>query len=111
MTHPKVDLHAPQEYIAVPHFPDSKSSLFYLASPSQHVCLQYLWIQHVHHHHDPSEYEGGDFELDRQYPQPEGFRTKGSVFLFPSFLPHRVTPVTKGVRRSLVSWIEGPKFR
>lgn len=60
---------------------------------------------------DPSEYEGGDFELDRQYPQPEGFRTKGSVFLFPSFLPHRVTPVTKGVRRSLVSWIEGPKFR
>jgi PKHD-type hydroxylase len=62
---------------------------------------------------DPSEYEGGDFEIDSQYPQlpKEEIREKGSVLVFPSFIPHRVTPVTKGVRRSLVSWIEGPKFR
>ncbi len=62
---------------------------------------------------DPSEYEGGDFEIDPQYPQlpKEEIREKGSVLVFPSFIPHRVTPVTKGVRRSLVSWIEGPKFR
>lgn len=60
---------------------------------------------------DPSEYQGGKFELDKQYQQPEGFEEKGSILVFPSFLSHRVTPVTKGVRKSLVSWIEGPKFR
>lgn len=60
---------------------------------------------------DPSEYEGGDFEFDAQYPQPVGLRDKGSVLVFPSFLAHRVTPLTAGTRRSLVSWIEGPKFR
>lgn len=62
---------------------------------------------------DPSEYEGGDFELDPQYAQvpAEQLRAKGSVLVFPSFLNHRVTPVTKGERRSLVSWIQGPKFR
>lgn len=60
---------------------------------------------------DSDDYEGGDFELDQQYPQPENIRNKGTVFVFPSFMLHRVTPVTKGIRKSLVSWIEGPKFR
>jgi PKHD-type hydroxylase len=62
---------------------------------------------------DPSEYEGGDFELDPQYAQvpADQIRAKGSVLVFPSFLNHRVTPVTKGERRSLVSWVQGPKFR
>lgn len=62
---------------------------------------------------DPSEYEGGDFQLDPQYAQmpAEIIRAKGTVLVFPSFLNHRVTPVTRGVRRSLVSWIQGPKFR
>lgn len=62
---------------------------------------------------DPSEYEGGVFEIDKQYPQPDPASLKqlGTVLVIPAFLLHRVTPVTKGVRRSLVSWIEGPKFR
>lgn len=62
---------------------------------------------------DPSEYEGGDFEIDPQYAQlpADKIRTKGTVIVFPSFLNHRVTPVTKGTRHSLVSWIQGPKFR
>ena len=62
---------------------------------------------------DPSEYEGGDFQIDPQYPQlpVDQIKAKGSVIVFPSFLNHRVTPVTHGVRRSLVSWIQGPKFR
>jgi PKHD-type hydroxylase len=62
---------------------------------------------------DPSEYEGGRFEFDPSIPQPseDAFLPKGSVLVFPSFLRHRVTPVTRGIRRSLVSWIEGPKFR
>jgi PKHD-type hydroxylase len=62
---------------------------------------------------DPSEYEGGQFEFDPniESPLPEDLSRKGTIIVFPSFLQHQVTPVTKGLRRSLVSWIEGPKFR
>jgi PKHD-type hydroxylase len=62
---------------------------------------------------DSQDYEGGDFELDSWCPPlpAEDIRTKGAIIVFPSFLRHRVTPVTKGIRRSLVSWIEGAKFR
>lgn len=62
---------------------------------------------------DPSEYEGGHLELDPQHPalDPLVLHKKGSVIVFPSFIKHRVTPVTAGIRRSLVAWIEGPKFR
>lgn len=61
---------------------------------------------------DPEEYEGGDFEFDLAFPQnPAELRKKGTVLVFPSFMMHRVSPVTKGVRKSLVCWIEGPKFR
>ncbi len=62
---------------------------------------------------DPEDYDGGDFEIDPQYPAlpVQEVRTKGAVIAFPSFIRHRVTPVTRGVRRSLVCWVEGPKFR
>jgi PKHD-type hydroxylase len=60
---------------------------------------------------DESEYEGGEFEiLSGTNPQtlPKG---KGVVLAFPSYLLHRVTPVTKGVRESLVLWIGGNNYR
>jgi PKHD-type hydroxylase len=61
---------------------------------------------------DPSEYEGGEFEMDYQYEQPnkEDLKKKGTIIVFPSFIPHRVTELTKGTRKSLVAWVEGPKF-
>ena len=59
---------------------------------------------------DPDEYRGGDFELRNSNP-PEGLRDRGSVIIFPAYLLHRVTPVTAGIRRSLVTWIEGPRWR
>jgi PKHD-type hydroxylase len=60
---------------------------------------------------DAADYEGGDLEFFG-YPSPgPDFKKKGSVIIFPSFLQHRVTPVTSGIRHSLVSWIEGPRFR
>jgi len=58
---------------------------------------------------DPHEYEGGDFEFENA-PLPENAKTKGSVIVFPSYLMHRVTPVTKGVRKTLVAWFEGPRW-
>ena len=56
-----------------------------------------------------SDYEGGDFEmrgLDNQVPRLE----EGSIIVFPSFVEHRVTPVTEGIRYSLVSWFVGPPY-
>ena len=66
---------------------------------------------------DPSEYEGGDLMFTRQYSKgwdtekAQIIKQKGTVIIFPSFYTHQVTPVTKGTRRSLVSWIEGPAWR
>jgi PKHD-type hydroxylase len=60
---------------------------------------------------DPSEYEGGDLELFTGVNPVALDKKKGIVHAFPSFVMHRVTPVTRGVRRSLVVWIAGPKFR
>lgn len=57
---------------------------------------------------DPSEYEGGDLE----FMFSKGFQSKerGSITVFPSYLPHRVTPVTRGTRMCLVTWVDGPPF-
>ena len=62
---------------------------------------------------ESEDYVGGNLQFDAQYPQPnaEEIRQKGTVIVFPSFLVHRVTPVLSGVRKSLVTWIQGPKFK
>ena len=57
------------------------------------------------------EYEGGDFQFFDGDEITVARRKPGDVIVFPSYLQHRVTPVTKGVRRSLVGWAAGPKFR
>ena len=61
---------------------------------------------------DPSEYEGGKLQLVDYFNNIiEPVQTKGSLIVFDSRIPHRVTPVTKGQRISLVSWMLGPKLR
>lgn len=62
---------------------------------------------------DPADYDGGDFELMHlaQSPNPQEIRQQGSVVFFPSFLPHRANPVTRGIRYSLACWFDGPKWR
>lgn len=60
---------------------------------------------------DPDEYEGGDFEFFDGGPQQVKARNAGDVIVFKSTLQHRVTPVTKGVRHSLVGWASGPKWK
>ena len=59
---------------------------------------------------DPSEYEGGDFEFDEISTNAD-FKSKGTVLVFPSYLRHRVLPVTSGTRKSLVAWFAGPRWR
>jgi PKHD-type hydroxylase len=61
---------------------------------------------------DPSEFEGGDLEfIDYHGKTVAAPRIKGTMIIFDSRIPHRVTPVTKGKRISLVSWIFGPKLK
>ena len=59
----------------------------------------------------PQDYEGGAFEFYQVQQPGVTFAPRGSLLIFPSFLQHRVLPVTKGLRRSLVTWVEGPRWR
>lgn len=61
---------------------------------------------------DPLEFEGGDLEVKTTSDESMTLEQKrGRAWFFPSYVLHRVTPVTKGVRRSLVLWAGGPPFR
>lgn len=62
---------------------------------------------------DPSTYTGGVFEFKMAHDKTEldAFRMQGSILVFPSFFEHRVLPITMGTRYSLVTWVDGPKFR
>lgn len=68
---------------------------------------------------DGDTYEGGDLEFDlRNSDNGESVirtaalsRKKGSIIVFPSFVYHRVAPVTKGTRYSLVLWCSGEPYR
>jgi PKHD-type hydroxylase len=59
------------------------------------------------------DYEGGEFQLNHgREIHPETVPAKkGRAIIFPSFMIHRVAPVTKGIRKSIVVWVLGPKFR
>lgn len=60
---------------------------------------------------DPDEYEGGDLEILIGGDPIKLKKEKGTAFFFPSYVLHRVTPVTAGTRKSLVCWVSGPPFR
>jgi PKHD-type hydroxylase len=61
---------------------------------------------------DPSEFSGGELQVKTDSDQAVDLEMiKGRAWFFPSYTLHRVTPVTRGIRRSLVSWISGKPFR
>ena len=69
---------------------------------------------------DPKEYKGGELEFDFRNLDPDKKRNvlkckeilpKGSLVVFPSFVWHRVCPVKKGSRHSLVIWNLGWPFK
>jgi len=61
---------------------------------------------------DNTEYEGGNLQLwpGGNYPL-EAPRGKGNVVIFPSFMMHRIAPVTRGTRKSFVLWLGGGHYR
>jgi len=56
-----------------------------------------------------SEFEGGGLELmsDGKIARPK----QGQAIFFASYIRHRVVPITRGVRKSLVLWVGGPSFK
>jgi len=67
----------------------------------------------------PGEYEGGDLKFDfgmhtdekTRFHVCEEIRPQGSLIVFPSFLKHCITPVTRGTRYSLVLWTLGEPWK
>ncbi len=60
---------------------------------------------------DTDDYEGGELQLWRGQNPLDAPRGKGTVVIFPSYMMHRVTEVTKGTRESLVLWVGGDHYR
>mgnify|MGYP003324036887 CR=1 FL=1 len=64
---------------------------------------------------DPKDYEGGELKFFFGGRWPENIITmdlkKGDACVFPAFYMHGVTPITKGKRYSIITWMEGDTFR
>lgn len=67
---------------------------------------------------EPGEYEGGNLKFDfgphaagKRFHECVEIRPQGSIIVFPSYLYHQVTPVTRGTRYSLVLWSLGQPFK
>ena len=95
------------------------------------LTLEYGW--HVDQHNEPysdrrvrkisfsvflnDDYTGGEFDLELHSPsikpRYETFSKLplNTALFFQSDYWHRVRPVTKGVRKSLVGWVLGPEFK
>jgi PKHD-type hydroxylase len=61
-----------------------------------------------------TEFTGGEFQIIPS-GNPEQIDStkvkKGDILMFPAFVPHRVTEILSGKRKSLVCWVLGPKFK
>lgn len=57
-----------------------------------------------------NEYEGGELQTFQDGPQTIEQKFNRAI-IFPSFVSHRVTRVTKGSRKSFVQWFNGPAFK
>jgi len=60
---------------------------------------------------DDASYDGCDLEVRTAHPIDVAPRQRGALVAFRANALHRVTPITRGVRRSLVAWAAGPEYR
>ena len=56
---------------------------------------------------DPESYEGGELVLKPSFQEKSIPLEQGKIIVFPSFILHKVTPVTSGTRYMLVGWLRG----
>jgi PKHD-type hydroxylase len=60
---------------------------------------------------EDEDYEGGELEFMKGPNAIKAPRGKGVVVIFPSYLLHRVSPVSKGTRKSMVLWVGGGRYK
>ena len=60
---------------------------------------------------DRSDFEGGDLLIQVGDQEINLEQEQNKAWIFPSWLPHRVTEVTKGIRKTAVIWVSGPNWR
>lgn len=62
---------------------------------------------------DVDDFTGGQLQLltDDEKGNLDVELTRGRLVVFPSFIPHRVTDIQSGIRKTLVNWVSGPHFR
>jgi PKHD-type hydroxylase len=60
---------------------------------------------------DPGQYEGGELQLLTGKDPISIPKQRGLITVFPSWTVHQVTPVVRGTRQTLVTWISGPAFK
>jgi predicted 2-oxoglutarate/Fe(II)-dependent dioxygenase YbiX len=58
---------------------------------------------------DPKDYEGCELVINNHGTEVVATKERGSLHLFPSYMTHKVTPITKGTRYALVIWIHGSR--
>ena len=56
-----------------------------------------------------SEFEGGELQIEKE--ENKVILKQGQAVFFASFIKHRVAPITRGVRKSLVMWFGGPPLK
>ena len=106
------DLHHIRDAIQYTEYHENKEGEYKWHQDMGAFPLNYRKISIVVQLSDPSEYEGGELQIMRDSREPITLpNQKGAVIMFPSYMLHRVTPVTKGVRKSLVLWVGGSTFR
>jgi predicted 2-oxoglutarate/Fe(II)-dependent dioxygenase YbiX len=57
------------------------------------------------------DFEGGKLFIQNGHERIYPPQAPGTCLVFPSFMLHGVEPVTKGIRRSIVTWLVGPWFK
>lgn len=60
---------------------------------------------------DSASYDGCELEIRAAHPIDVAPRERGTLVAFRANALHRVTPITRGMRKSLVVWAAGPEFR
>jgi PKHD-type hydroxylase len=60
---------------------------------------------------EPDDYDGGDLVIKHGSTPDIARKNRGAITFFPSYIMHEVTPVTRGVRKSIVGWVTGPRWK
>lgn len=60
---------------------------------------------------DPKDFEGGELQIKTKRDNDTLDMKKGRAWFFPSYVLHRVTPVTKGIRKTAVLWASGEQWK